>query len=132
VNLTNGMEETKAMVDWLKADNKMRPGIAREMYKRWKEAQYPDSFKARIVIQNALHLTEEQLPRIWLYDLRQGGHPIKEIDVYTTSETKVYHRPNIRENFDTKTARNDQNKKLCMPWMLVKSTTTGVPLCEKQ
>jgi hypothetical protein len=129
VNLTNGVEETKAMQDWLQAENKLKPGLAREMYKRWKNAQYPDSFKARLVVRDELKLNDDQLPRIWLYDLRQGGFPTRPIDKDSTSDIKVYRSPNIRENFDEKTARDRQNEKLCMPWIVVKATVSEVPRC---
>lgn len=80
----------------------------------------PDSSKARVLVAEALNLSEKDIPNIWLYDLDKYGKPEKS----KTSETACYKKFSIERLDETDNLKKgDKCKKnqyvRCVPWRVV-------------
>lgn len=128
-NPSQKIEETQLLNKWVEAKNKIKPSVLKELYRRWKNAKLPDSYKARVIVQEQLKMNEKDMPHIWFYDLRQGGFPIGNTETYSTSKIRTYRKVNYRENLKKERAKNQQGKLLCLPWKVFSFETSEIPIC---
>jgi hypothetical protein len=133
-NPSAGIEETDLLTKWVELPSKSGL-LKKEMWLIGKELKYlndhplvPDSSKARDIVRRQLRMPSDPKSRIWYYNLRQGGYPISY--PYETSRIRVY-RTNGKtsEDFGKTIARDEHNRKLCLPWKIVSETVAAVPIC---
>lgn len=99
----------------------------------------PDSAKARVQIMRLMLLKENDLPLIWRYDLRADGTPTSKptetVFAYVTRKNaevkKVFNGDDEADNLKKTNSFDSKGKKECLPFNLMPSTQTALPLCGK-
>jgi len=140
-NPSNGIEETDLLKKWVNFPAKGGPLgsekllVLKELYRLGNNPIFPNSLLARAVVREQLKMSDEDVSRIWYYNLLHGGFP--ESGSYLTSSIRKYGDDNKGKNFKNerfkkKQAKNIQGKRLCLPWKLVDFEVAEVSPCKSR
>ncbi|HEV7698648.1 MAG TPA: hypothetical protein VGO43_00320 [Pyrinomonadaceae bacterium] len=144
-NPSTGSEPNDLIKEWTKLNDKDRhdrnnvppPTFVRPFYIAAKDGPSPDSARAREVALSVFNLRRDQLPLIWVYNLKDTGVPEDD----TADEAYVYKERDLsrfpkkfdsddeKANKDKKKIFDTAGKRECMPFKLVEPNVISVPLC---
>ncbi|MBV9242849.1 MAG: hypothetical protein JO314_12670 [Acidobacteria bacterium] len=144
-NPSTGVEANDLVKTWNRLDDKERhdrnnippPEFLKPFYTAIKEGPSPDSARAREVVLKIFALKRDQLPLIWIYNLKDTGETEKDYadEAYVYKERDLSSFP-LKFNSDDEKANKDKKKiydpsgkRECLPFNLLAAGVTVVPPC---
>lgn len=144
-NPSNGVEPNDLVKEWGKMGDKERhdrnnippPSFFKPFYTAMKDGPSPDSARAREAVLKIFNLRRDQLPLIWVYNLKDTGQTESEFadEAYIYKERDLTKSPakfnsdDEKANKDKKKIYDTAGKRECLPYRLVDAVVTDVPAC---
>ena len=144
-NPSTGVVPNDLVKEWSKLSEKDRhdrnnvppPTFFKPFFTAMNDGPSPDSARAREAVLNLFNLRRDQLPLIWVYNLKDTGETEKDFadEAYVYKERDLTKFP-AKFNSDDEKANKDKKKiydkagnRECLPFKLLAGTVMDVPVC---